>query len=298
MAKSLLFSAVTPTTAESAEDHQSIRLELGRARTWCRAWSETIHETRRKNEAAAFVRHALEAFAREMAPQARLGAFDGWPHARLDQAAERLAESIGCVGARLPVVEGLHLVTSLYPALLPERERSTLGAYYTPFALCARLFDQAREAGVDWLSANVLDPAAGGGAFLMHAALRMREAMKDCAPAFVLAQIGRRLLGLELDPLAAGLARRRSEVLLAEFGSDAPRDGRFPPWCALATPSTNLPTKFRPRHWQPALWARHPDRRTREPAAHARSLYGHANLYGVFTDIALRWAKPAAWWPI
>src|SRR3546814_10290212 len=24
---------------------------------------------------------------------------------------------------------------------------------------------------------------------------------------------------------------------------------------------------------------------------YARSLYGHANLYGVFTDIALRWAK-------
>jgi adenine-specific DNA-methyltransferase len=27
-------------------------------------------------------------------------------------------------------------------------------------------------------------------------------------------------------------------------------------------------------------------------AKYARSLYGHANLYGVFTDIALRWSKP------
>ncbi len=289
MAKSLLFSAVTPTTAESAEDRQSIRLELGRARAWCRAWSETLHETRRKHEAAAFVRHALEAFAREIAPQTRLGAFDGWPHARLDQAAERLAESIGCVGARLPVVEGLHLVTSLYPALLPERERSALGAYYTPFALCARLFDQATEAGVDWLSAKVLDPAAGGGAFLMHAALRMREAMKDCAPAFVLAQIGRRLLGFELDPLAAGFAQAALEVLLADL---ALASGRPIPAMVRACDTLDEPADEtfdlvigNPPYGRVALTAA---QRTR----YARSLYGHANLYGVFTDVALRWAKP------
>ena len=289
MARSLLFSAITPTTAESAEDYQSIRLELGRARTWCRAWSETIHETRKKAEAAAFVRHALEAFAREIAPQTRLGAFDGWPHARLDQAAERLAETIGCVGARLPVVEGLHLVTSLYPALLPERERSALGAYYTPFALCARLFDQATEAGVDWLNAEVLDPAAGGGAFLMHAALRMREAMKGCAPAFVLAQIGRRLLGFELDPLAAGFAQAALEVLLADL---ALASGRPIPAMVRACDTLDEPADEafdlvigNPPYGRVVLTAA---QRTR----YARSLYGHANLYGVFTDIALRWAKP------
>jgi adenine-specific DNA-methyltransferase len=276
-------------SAESAEDHQSIRLELGRARAWCRAWSETIHETRRKDEASAFVRRALEAFAREIAPQAHLGAFDGWPRARLDQAAERLAESIGGVGARLPVVEGLHLVTSLYPALLPERERSALGAYYTPFALCARLFDQATEAGVDWLSAKVLDPAAGGGAFLMHAALRMREAMKDCTPAFVLAQIGRRLLGLELDALAAGFAQAALEVLLADL---AVASGRPVPAMVRACDTLDEPVNEmfdlvigNPPYGRVTLTAA---QRTR----YARSLYGHANLYGVFTDIALRWAKP------
>jgi len=282
------FSAATLTSAESAEGQQSIRLELERARALCRAWSGTVQETRRKDEAAAFVRCALEAFAREIAPQPHLGAFDGWPHARLDQAAERLAQTIGCVGAKLPLVEGLHLVISLYPALLPERERSTLGAYYTPLALCARLVDQATEAGANWLTAKVLDPAAGGGVFLMHAAQRMREAMKGCAPAFVLAQIGTRLLGLELDPRAAGFAQAALEVLLSDLASAT---GRPVPSLVRACDTLDEPADEafdlvigNPPYGRVTLTAA-------QRARYARSLYGHANLYGVFTDVALRWAK-------
>ena len=52
----------------------------------------------------------------------------------------------------------------IYTAMMPRRVRSELGAYYTPPALCERLLDMATEAGTDWATARVLDPACGGGA--------------------------------------------------------------------------------------------------------------------------------------
>jgi adenine-specific DNA-methyltransferase len=241
------------------------------------------------DEAASFTRYVFEAFTREVAPRSQLYAFERWPQGPLDQLAMQLAEGLGSAAAGLPRLEGLHLVTSLYPALLPERERNTLGAYYTPLALCTRLVDQATEAGVDWLSAKVLDPAAGGGVFLMHAALRMREAMKDSAPAFVLAQIGARLLGLEVDPRAAAFAQAALEVLLADL---ALASGRRVPALVRTCDTLDEPADEtfdlvigNPPYGRITLTAA-------QRARYARSLYGHANLYGVFTDVALRWAKP------
>lgn len=160
-------SAIAPSARLEAVGLAATRWELGRARILCRAWSQTVPETRRTREAALFVRCAVEAFARQIAPKLCLSESQAKPFGRLDHAAKQLAAEIGRDAAQLPLVEGLHFVTSLYPALLPGHERSALGAFYTPLALCNRLLDQATEAGVNWQSAKVLDPAAGGGIFLI-----------------------------------------------------------------------------------------------------------------------------------
>lgn len=290
MARTHALAAIaTPSATERSRDHQSIRAELGRARALCRAWSESVAETRRRDDAAAFVRRALEAFAQQTAPALRLGAPIASPNGQLDGVAKQLAQTVGGDAAQLPILEGLHLVTSLYPALLPGRERTSLGAFYTPTALCTRLLDQATDAGVDWRAARVLDPAAGGGVFLMHAALRMRAAMKNSAPAFVLAQIGSRLLGLELDPYAAGLAQTALEILLGDLAeaADRPIPKMVRACDALEEPANEGFDLVvgNPPYGRITLTA---EQRRR----YARSLYGHANLYGVFTDIALRWTKP------
>lgn len=289
MARTHSLSVIAPSAGVAIDGLQAIRSELARARAVCRVWSGTLQETRRVDEAAFFVWRALDAFARQILPAVRLSAPTAEPIGRLDHAAMLLAETVGAEAARLPLVEGLHLITSLYPALLPGRERSALGAFYTPIALCVRLLDQATEAGVDWRSARVLDPAAGGGAFLVQAALRMREAMKDCAPAFALAQIGSRLLGLELDPRAAGLAQAALQISLADL---ALASGRPVPVMVRTCDTLDEPANQafdlvigNPPYGRVTLTAQ---RRIR----YARSLYGHANLYGVFTDAALRWAKP------
>ena len=168
--------------------------------------------------------------------------------------------------------------------------RTRLGAYYTPPALCERLLDMATDAGVDWRSARVLDPACGGGAFLAPVARRMVERLKDRSVKAALSNIQSRLSGFELDPFAAWLSQVFLDVTLGELYGEPgtrlqsavrvcdsldqmPGGEGFelvvgnPPYGRI-TLSPRLREKFR------------------------RSLFGHANLYGVFTDLALRFSRP------
>jgi adenine-specific DNA-methyltransferase len=167
----------------------SKRAELSRARAVARAWSETIADARRTSQAALFTRAAMQAFAADVAPGLTLSDPFVVVRGKLDATSRQLAQSIGQEAAALPLLEGCHFLTSLYTTLLPGKERSALGAFYTPPALTRRLLDLAGEGGVDWSSARVLDPASGGGAFLLEAAARMRQALNGSEPAFILAQL-------------------------------------------------------------------------------------------------------------
>ena len=206
-----------------------------------------------------------------------------------EEAAEQ-AERIGIAAAGLDVLDAGYTIGVLYTGLMPDRFRAQLGAYYTPPALCERLLDMATEAGVDWRSARVLDPACGGGAFLAPVARRMAESLKDGSARAVLESIQRRLHGFERDPFAAWMsqvfldgalgdlcgetgARLRSVVRVCDNLEQVPAGEGFdlvvgnPPYGRI-TLSPELREKFR------------------------RSLFGHANLYGVFTDLALRFTRP------
>ena len=204
--------------------------------------------------------------------------------------ARELAESFGTAAASLDVMDASYKIGVFYTGMMPDRFRAQLGAYYTPPALCERLLDMATEAGVDWRSARVLDPACGGGAFLSPVARRMAESLKDCNAQIALKNIQRRLNGFELDPFAAWMSQVFLDVTLDDLCREAktslssvvrvcdsleqtPKGEGFdlvvgnPPYGRI-TLSPRLREKFQ------------------------RSLFGHANLYGVFTDLALRYARP------
>lgn len=267
----------------------ALRSELGRARLLCRAVNKPSPQPRRDDLAALFARRALEAFAAEKAPSLKLSQPFAKPFGKLDRAAEQLADSVGGDAAKLPLAEGLHYVSSLYPALLSEHSRSTLGAYYTPPCLTARLLDQATDHDLDWATARILDPAAGAGAFLVEAALRMRDAVADSERVFALRQIGARLLGLEIDPHAASLAQAALEIALSDLSTAT--GVVVPVMIRVCDTLEETPDQAfdlvigNPPYGRVTLTVE-------QRARFARSLYGHANLYGVFTDIALRWAKP------
>ena len=204
--------------------------------------------------------------------------------------AREIARKIGSAAVTLDVMDAGYRIGVLYTALIPDALRSQLGAYYTPPALCERLLDMATEAGVGWRSARVLDPACGGGAFLAPVARRMAESLQDSSAEIRLKSIQQRLRGFDLDPFGAWMsqvfldvaldglyreagARLRSVVRVCDSLEQAPRRTRFdlvvgnPPYGRIRL-SERQREKFR------------------------RSLFGHANLYGVFTDLALRFTRP------
>ncbi len=204
--------------------------------------------------------------------------------------ADELADKVGKAAATLDPVEAGYRIGVVYTAMMPARVRSALGAYYTPPALCGRLLDMATEYGTDWATARVLDPACGGGAFLAPVARRMAARLEGRKAETALADIERRLTGFEVDPFAAWMSQVFLEAALADLCRGAGRRLRSvvrvcdsleqagvgegydlvvgnPPYGRVKLPA-RLRTKF------------------------ADGLFGHANLYGVFTDQAVRLARP------
>ena len=200
--------------------------------------------------------------------------------------AERLAQGI----AAGPATEIVGLLGAVYTSALPDEYRAQHGIFYTPPALIEHLLDMATAAGTTWHTARVLDPACGGGGFLVAAAARMVKALADTEPALVLKQLARRLHGFELDPFGGWLAQAALDIHLAPVARAA---GREIPLMVNTRDSLDLQ---RAEEGSFDLVMGNPPygRVTPPPARRAvfsRSTYGHANLYGLFTDAALRWTN-------
>lgn len=206
--------------------------------------------------------------------------------------AQDVAEETGRLVASFPVEDAGYLIGSIYTVMLPSELRSELGAYYTPPPLVSRLLDQAEEAGFDFNMGTAIDPACGGGAFLAPVALRMWSRARESGAGndWIFRSLVKRLRGIELDPFAAWMSRTLLEASLLPLCIAAKK--RLPEDIVISG------NALEPRDiGQFDLVIGNPPygRVTLEPsmrAHYARSLYGHANLYGLFTDLALRLVKP------
>lgn len=201
---------------------------------------------------------------------------------------ERLAIEIGSLIPAFPPEDAGFLIGSVYTAMLPNALRSKHGAYYTPPPLIDRLISLAVESGVDFTTAKVIDPACGGGAFLAPIALKMIDSLKGQTSTQIVSSINTRLHGIELDPFAAWISHvllesvilphcvkagvrldqviQIGDALSIEQGSEYDLIIGNPPYGKIS-----LDTKLRTKY--------------------SRSLFGHANLYGLFVDLSLRIRK-------
>ena len=207
----------------------------------------------------------------------------------LSGSALALAESMARAASALRVEDAAYFIGTTYTAMLPSGLRGKLGAYYTPPALTHRLLDLASEAGVDWRTCRTLDPACGGGAFLSPVAERIAEALVSCEPAIILQNLASRLSGFEIDPFSAWMSQVFLEATVLDVCRAA--NQRLPSMVKVCDSLNEHPQREgfdlvigNPPYGRVKLT---PDQRQR----YKRGLYGHANLYGVFTDLALRFTR-------
>lgn len=203
--------------------------------------------------------------------------------------AQELAERTGALIARFPSEDAGYLIGSIYTVMIPSAYRSEMGAYYTPPPLVSRLLDLAEKSGVDFSHATVIDPACGGGAFLAPAAIRMLKKDKGSSPEWIFRRISRRLKGIEIDPFAAWMSSVLLESVLMPLCIKAKR--RLPEDTIIVGDALHHDkiTGYDLVIGNPPYGRVTLDTQMRE--RYARSLFGHANLYGLFTDLAVRMAK-------
>ncbi|WP_370640453.1 N-6 DNA methylase [Myxococcus sp. XM-1-1-1] len=191
-----------------------------------------------------------------------------------------------------PRLELLHSLLSTLPAderdwwignfhtlLMPAALRRRLAAHFTPPTLARHVLAFALEAGMDLRAARVIDPCAGGAAFLSTLGEAMLQS--GAPPEDILA----RLTGLELDPQLAALAEAilARRLGLASLGrhvvsvGDARRAQRNASFDAVfANPPYGRllgVTKAERRRWAHLA----------EP--------GHINLYAIFVGISLEFLR-------
>jgi len=207
----------------------------------------------------------------------------------INDIAQNLAVELGEVAATVEPIKAGYLLGSIYTATLPADVRSEWGAFYTPPPYVKRLLDMVDESGFDWENGKIIDPACGGGAFLAPVALRMLATCGGGSAKFQLASIVSRLRGVDIDPFAAWMSHVLLEVAMLPLCVEA---GRRMPKLVTVTDALDFDEYDafdlvigNPPYGRLKLA---PERR----AKFARSLYGHANLYGLFTDLAVRLAKP------
>ncbi|HEX6899862.1 MAG TPA: Eco57I restriction-modification methylase domain-containing protein [Thermoanaerobaculia bacterium] len=211
------------------------------------------------------------------------------PLPRLEAGARKAAGEVGLLAASSDPLFASYLIGELYTALLPDDLRARHGIFYTPPALADRLLTLASQAGADWSTAKVLDPACGGGAFLTPVAIKIVASLRTRDASALLDHIASHLRGFEIDPVGAWMSQAFVEAALLEPCLRAGR--RLPPLVTMGDALTMSPDSSvdlvigNPPYGRVTL-----SPRLRE--VYKRSLYGHANIYGLFMDLGVRWTRP------
>jgi adenine-specific DNA-methyltransferase len=198
----------------------------------------------------------------------------------------RIAESL----ARVAAPRAGYLIGRLYTALLPAHTRKTLGAYYTPPPLVDRLLELVDQAELDWRKARVIDPACGGAAFLASVAPRMVRLAKGTSALDVLEDLESRLVGIEVDPFAAWMSMVLLDIAMLQLITNAGR-----PMKPVVLARDALDINLRELGGFDLVVGNPPYGRIGLTSSarekFRQSLFGHANLYGIFTDLAVRLAS-------
>lgn len=182
-------------------------------------------------------------------------------------------------------------VGSAYVEALSDSTRARHGRHYTPAALAAELWVLTKRAlglksEVNALPGLLRDPACGAAALLLPALREHLVASWDTDPRLVLNGLPRLIEGVDTDPAAAWVANVVMAAEMLPTFARVPERHRRPLPC-LARVGDGLATDLAPAR---AVLMNPPYGRVKlseaDRARFADTLYGHANLYGIFMAAA------------
>jgi adenine-specific DNA-methyltransferase len=178
----------------------------------------------------------------------------------------------------LPVDERHYWIGTLYTLMLPSKVRRSQATYFTPPAIADAVVNFAIEAGFDLSKDDVLDPAAGGAAFLSTIAGRMASAGLPAS------EVAYRLNGIEID---AGLATLSQRLIADRLGIALQRD-----IVVIADAlRVSIPASYGLVIANPPYGRMSIDE-VREMAWQRVAHSGHINKYALFAELCFRHAKP------
>lgn len=178
----------------------------------------------------------------------------------------------------LPVDERHYWIGTLYTLMLPAKVRRSQATYFTPPTVADAVVDLAIDAGFDLVTDDVLDPAAGGAAFLSTLAGRMATA--GLKPE----EVAYRLNGIEIDK---GLATLSSRLIAERLGGPLPREViHIGDALCVTIPASYGLVIANPPYGRIAMDDAHG--LAWRKVAHS----GHINKYALFAELCFRHAKP------
>ncbi|MBC7594849.1 MAG: Eco57I restriction-modification methylase domain-containing protein [Kineosporiaceae bacterium] len=183
-------------------------------------------------------------------------------------------------------------VGAAYVSSLDDGTRARHGRHYTPAELASELWTMTKRSlalkqPLEQLPGLVRDPACGSGALLLPIVREHLAASFDVDPQLVINRLPSLVEGIDTDPAAVWVANvvLAAEMLPTLLRIPENRRRRLP---ALARVGDGLDPEHRPAH---AVVMNPPYGRVRLSDADrerfAATLYGHANLYGLFMAAAL-----------
>lgn len=184
---------------------------------------------------------------------------------------------------RTPKDERYYWISTFYTLLMNDEQRRQNATYFTPPPIVRHLIGCMEREGLDLATARILDPAAGGAAFMSSLAGRMVEL--GCRPK----DIRSRLRGIEIDPALAALAEALVGGSFLEKYCNEKSGKMLRVADALETRGTEL---------YDAVFMNPPFGRILGLAGKIPDTWstvvepGHVNKYALFIALALRLVKP------
>jgi hypothetical protein len=205
----------------------------------------------------------------------------------------RMADKIGILVGNMDKIEAGYCISSIYTKIMPPEHRASLGVFYTPPSIVNRLIDNVTGTGFDWRKGKILDPACGGGAFLAPLALKLLKESKKEHFSQTIEDIEARLRGYEIDGFAAWMSMVFLDAALLDVYKVIKRKIKN-----IVDVRNTLTSTIENQELYDLIIGNPPYGKVfLQPYLrkfYSRSLYGHANLYELFIDAALRLSNPGA----